>query len=449
MLYHKTQNRAIPNFHFFNFFLLNFNRLSYYENLKLRDEFDNVIRRVGNFEADLRTIRSLIDILNGLRMPDEKNETACCPLCGAEPAHWTRDLNNLEETSEHLRKELDISRSEHAALKKRLDAWEKAEKRNEAIQAERKEVGEQLDRFREQLKACPDHDPQAATKLEQLNGRVQIVRETSIKLEHEEKRITSETESRDKYQNERDILYDNIRNIEDEMNRVLEAAGGLTLGDLEPTREEIRKREARIETIRQQEKRIAELEGKKEESERQLERLNRQFEDQCRMRDNFAGANVWFDKCEQALRWLHKDGLPRLIHASVLKDLVQVINYELRQYNEPFNVSVNEDLTFRVHFPDGTQGVSTSISGGQRYLLVLSFLMAMNRTFAQNLGIMFLDEPTAFLDEENVMFLTKILEQLKRILRSRGQQLVIVTHVETLATIADTVYSLVHLRQSI
>lgn len=418
------------------------------KNLKLRDEFDNLMRRIGNFESDLMTIRSLADVLNGLRMADVNVEPTCCLLCGAEPDHWRRDLSNLEQASENLRNELETCRSEYTNLKNRLDEYERTEKRNESILAERKEVSDQLERFSAELRTYPEYDPQAAMKLDRLNEKSRRVRETQIRLKNEDKTIDVETESRDKHHKEGDILRNDIQKIEQETDRILAESIELDPDNLDSIRAEIRARESRIESIRECEKQIAELEGQKAESERQADRFRKQFEEQCRMRENFGDANLWFDKCGRALRWLHKDGLPRLIHASVLKDLARVVNDELRRYDDPFTVTVNEDLTFRVHFPDGTRGNSTSISGGQRYLLVLSFLMAMNRTFAQNLGIMFLDEPTAFLDEENVMFLLKILEQLKRTLRSRGRQLVVVTHVEALATIADTVYSLAHIRQS-
>lgn len=154
---------------------------------------------------------------------------------------------------------------------------------------------------------------------------------------------------------------------------------------------------------------------------------------------DFRYAPSWFGKCEQAVQWLRKDGLPRLVHRSVLKELLAAVNEELAQFQASFRVAVNDDVSFTAIFGSGKQIPSKALSGGEKYILGISFLIAVNRTFAGNLGIMFLDEPTASLDAFHLRLLLRSLQQWKTILHRRQRQLIIVTHVEEMAAIADAV----------
>jgi DNA repair exonuclease SbcCD ATPase subunit len=140
------------------------------------------------------------------------------------------------------------------------------------------------------------------------------------------------------------------------------------------------------------------------------------------------------------LEWFKKDGLPRLIHRSILSRLVSVINRELQGFDEPFHVEVNDNLTFTARFADDRMVNSKALSGGEKVMLALSFWSAINRTFAQNLGIMVLDEPTSGLDDENQQRLYTVLEQWKNLLHRRDQQVIIITHDAGMESTFDNVY---------
>jgi DNA repair exonuclease SbcCD ATPase subunit len=137
----------------------------------------------------------------------------------------------------------------------------------------------------------------------------------------------------------------------------------------------------------------------------------------------------WFDKFERALSWMHRDGLPRVIHRAVLRRLTDAINEELSEYADGFNVTVNDDVTFTAHFPKQNRSINAKgLSVGQKAMLAFAFHGALGQTLVQNLGIMLFDEPTAGLDDLNSEVLTTILTERNRRLIEKKQQWVLNTH---------------------
>jgi DNA repair exonuclease SbcCD ATPase subunit len=136
----------------------------------------------------------------------------------------------------------------------------------------------------------------------------------------------------------------------------------------------------------------------------------------------------WLQKFEKALQWLKPDGVPRIIHHNVLQQLLQTINNEIRVFDTDFHITLNADLTFTANFDDGRKIHAKGLSGGQKVILSLAFWSAINQTFARNLGIMILDEPTDGLDETNSYKLRSILQTWNDRVTARGQQIIIITH---------------------
>ena len=63
----------------------------------------------------------------------------------------------------------------------------------------------------------------------------------------------------------------------------------------------------------------------------------------------------------------------------------------------------------------------------------------MNLLLAQQAGLLVLDEPTVFLDAENLNSLVDALGHLRRLSSSTGHQIIIITHEEKLAGVFDHV----------
>jgi DNA repair exonuclease SbcCD ATPase subunit len=138
---------------------------------------------------------------------------------------------------------------------------------------------------------------------------------------------------------------------------------------------------------------------------------------------------------------LHRDRLPRRVAQSNLAKMEGDINGNLGLFGDPFWVEANEQLSFVVHKPGEPPQPAGRLSTGQRVVLALAFWPAVASLWAQDLGILALDEPTANLDEENRKFLALALGVLSARVRGR-RQLIMVTHDHSLRPAFDQVIDL-------
>ena len=151
---------------------------------------------------------------------------------------------------------------------------------------------------------------------------------------------------------------------------------------------------------------------------------------------------TWTGLLQRALPTFHRDGLPRRIHEGTLKKVENDINETLADFESPFSVTVSNNLSYEAHFRNGTVVPVRGLSGGQQVILALAFRWVLNSLFANKIGMLVLDEPTAGLDSRHIALLETALRQLGAAARSRGYQIVIITHDVRLERVFDQVISL-------
>lgn len=132
----------------------------------------------------------------------------------------------------------------------------------------------------------------------------------------------------------------------------------------------------------------------------------------------------------------HWNKLPKTVSQANLELLVDDINDNLSMFNNPFYVEADQDLTFKVYFPGKSPVKAKQLSGGQKVILAIAFRAALDRVFGHDVGMMFLDEPTAGLDADNVEFFHDALQQLAKKVHG-NRQLVVITHVQELGGVFD------------
>jgi len=66
----------------------------------------------------------------------------------------------------------------------------------------------------------------------------------------------------------------------------------------------------------------------------------------------------------------------------------------------------------------------------------------VNSLFAADLGVITLDEPTAYLDDENINCLDLALARLRSLSEARGLQCILITHEKGLGHLFDHVVQL-------
>lgn len=139
---------------------------------------------------------------------------------------------------------------------------------------------------------------------------------------------------------------------------------------------------------------------------------------------------------------LHRDSLPKLVAQNYLELLELDMNEILESFSTDFRVSARDGLGFMADFPDGRSQPVPRLSGGQKVILALAFRIAVNSLFASDLGVITLDEPTAYLDDENIDCLDTALSRLRSLSESRGLQCILITHEKGLGHLFDHVVQL-------
>ncbi len=151
---------------------------------------------------------------------------------------------------------------------------------------------------------------------------------------------------------------------------------------------------------------------------------------------------AWVSVCRHAREVLHVNGLPSLIIREYAKLLNRGIAYYMSVWEAPFSLELDDTLAFTATFSDGRVLPGYRLSGGQRIVASTSFRLAMAATFAKQVGLLILDEPSNHLDSNNIIHLQQLLLRLKELAGSTGRQVIMVDHEESLVGFFDNVITL-------
>lgn len=187
----------------------------------------------------------------------------------------------------------------------------------------------------------------------------------------------------------------------------------------------------RLEEHRQAELALAETDGKLREAGaarsvavHQLDRLRAVMARRQKLQRAMA-------KLKRVREVFHWSCLPGRVAQRSLQRLDQDIARALELFDNPFTAAADEGLTLQVQLPGHPPRDARWLSGGQKGVLAIAFRYAVNSLFSTDLGTMFLDEPTANLDSENVDYFRSALEALAAEVKGE-RQLGIITHAEEL-----------------
>lgn len=146
---------------------------------------------------------------------------------------------------------------------------------------------------------------------------------------------------------------------------------------------------------------------------------------------------------ENVVSLLSPDKFPRAVVLGWLRILESGINSYLGAFNAPFTAAVQNDTDIHCTFPDKTVP-SWALSGGQQVMLAIAWRLALHNTFATSeaCGFITLDEPTTFLDNDNIDNLIRVMWDIKRIANTSNLQILVITHEELLSPLFDSVINL-------
>ena len=150
------------------------------------------------------------------------------------------------------------------------------------------------------------------------------------------------------------------------------------------------------------------------------------------------------DALKRSRDWFHYREGPRIMSQNVMKELTACVNSYLDQFCAPFVVDAEEEgFGFRCRFIDGRtmpdpHPDASLLSGGQKVALAIAFRMAIYMCFGCELGLLSLDEPTAYLDDASIEHLGELLQKVGEVARNKGLQILMATHEKAIMPFLDT-----------
>ena len=183
--------------------------------------------------------------------------------------------------------------------------------------------------------------------------------------------------------------------------------------------------EREFEELRFSDRQLADQQANSQKLEEEAARLKNWTERATRVREAFKSA-------------------PRLVATRNLQRLETAINELLQIFSVNFLVRVATDgtPTFVAEFYDGRKQVAQRLSVGQKTVLALAFRVACNAMFAEEIGLLALDEPTAALDSVRIQALAPVLEKLRELSTAKGLQCLLVTHASSLSHLFESTIEL-------
>jgi DNA repair exonuclease SbcCD ATPase subunit len=129
-----------------------------------------------------------------------------------------------------------------------------------------------------------------------------------------------------------------------------------------------------------------------------------------------------------------------------MREYAKIINQRMAYYmgvwEAGFSFTLSDELAFVVSYPNGCTHAAGRLSGGQKIVASTAFRLAMADTFASQVGLLVLDEPSSYLDKDNIVHLQNLLLKLKELSGHTGKQIILVTHEEQLTGFFDHSISL-------
>ena len=178
---------------------------------------------------------------------------------------------------------------------------------------------------------------------------------------------------------------------------------------------------------------LSELNGRSTAQTEELERIKTQEAEAANLESKVDAVRGYRDLLARARDVLHRDKLPNDVLATKLDHLNVLTNRFLGYFGNPFAVTIERDMGILFTMPDGYQSTSAErLSGGQKCILSVAFRFAINELFAKSMGLMVLDEPTAWMDLDALSGIGEVIKKAQQISTASGVQTIMITHAEVL-----------------
>jgi DNA repair exonuclease SbcCD ATPase subunit len=177
--------------------------------------------------------------------------------------------------------------------------------------------------------------------------------------------------------------------------------------------------------------RVAEAAGRLQEVRKTLDDLTDRKRELDRCQQQNEGIVRYRQLLSEAHGLLHRDNFPAAVSRRFFARLNAGWNQLLRVLDVPYSVRIQDDTSIMLTYPDGEFFIEEA-SGGQKCCASISFLMAVNRLFAGQVGLLVLDEPTYGPDADHIERIRELMLEVQKYAASTDMQILVVTHEQRL-----------------
>jgi DNA repair exonuclease SbcCD ATPase subunit len=148
-------------------------------------------------------------------------------------------------------------------------------------------------------------------------------------------------------------------------------------------------------------------------------------------------AMKWRAVVDSARAAVHTSATPQALLQNRFDEMIAETNVVLDAFDVPFRVEAGQSFGLIAVFSGRATIDAARLSGGQKTLLSLARVVALNALEAGSIGFLGLDEPTIFLDDPSRGCLETAVMRLQELSADRNLQCLLVTHVAGLERFAD------------
>lgn len=411
-------------------------------------------------EADIQTCQESLATKNAEMAAHQKalgalngGETACpvCgkPLDGDTVAKLQQELDALRTEVAGLGTLIDGKKGQRAQLRSSKEAWDSG---NAKVTANVGTVRTYLEKAKSDLAALPQPavDREMAQKtIVENNALIQRQKDYDAKVAGNAKAV-KEAEVR------ANVCADAVTNAQKALDGAVatatqlcgaEAAGNWSEAQqaLQGAVAEYNAKRDRIQALQLAATKAKATHDEVVKSLATLRQTVESLKEQQKQQDVLAKRLATLEKVRD---WFSYQNGPRVLVNQVLDAVTDDVNRFLGNFTAPFVVTPNhEQLGFFVEFTDGRDRpedpVGTeALSGGECVQLAVAFRLAVYVMFAGKLGLLSLDEPTAYLDESNVDRFGILLAKVRDLARNMNTQVFMATHERAVIPHMDSVIDL-------
>jgi len=180
---------------------------------------------------------------------------------------------------------------------------------------------------------------------------------------------------------------------------------------------------------------IARLKGQMAEMEKAIANLNQTVAELREREDKQAALKSVLDTLASVRGWFHYQKGPQAVINSLLERITSGVNDFLEKFGAGFYAIPDFGTTsFKYWYTDGRTPPAdgyppvSEMSGGEAVVLAVSFRFATYCLFASRIGLLTLDEPTVYLDDDNIGRFCNLLLRVKELATDMNLQIFISTH---------------------